>query len=145
MKIKSTIFVLFTTVLLGCTKSQRVVNKLDGKWEIVEYRQTYINGLTSIIESTGTIILTDFDIKKEQKGMFQCDQYYTIAGSLNHLYENGSYYPNKKSDHLFVNITNPDGSTQTERDCSINILTSTDLKFQVVFNDIFHTYILRKK
>lgn len=145
MKIQFVILLLTISCFFGCTKKQKVINRMDGTWEIVTYRQTYINGLTSEIESEGTILFTDFNSKKESAGNFQCDQYYTSNGLTTHLYENGTYYPNKKGNHFFVTITNPDGTLQNERDCSINILTTSDLKFQVVFNDVFHTYVLRKK
>lgn len=145
MKTHSIYIFILSFFIFGCNKSQRVVNELDGEWEIVTYRQTYTSGLTSEIESEGTVFFSGFHQKKEQNGVFQCNQYTTINGSVFHLYENGTYYANKRGDHLFVTITNPDGSYQSQRDCSINILTKTDLKFQVVFNDVFHTYVLKKK
>ena len=50
---------------LGCSKKQKAINRMNGTWEIVTYRQTYISGLTSEIESEGTILFTDFNPKKE--------------------------------------------------------------------------------
>ena len=145
MKKQFALFLFITFSLLGCSKSQRVINKLEGEWEIVTYRQTYINGLTSEIPSEGTFLFGDYTEKKERKGVYECNQSYTVNGTVNYLSENGTYHANERGDHLFVTVIKPDGSSQNERDCSINILTTSDLKFQVVFNDVFHTYVLRKK
>lgn len=140
-------FLLLLTVyffISGCSKQQTVIRKLDGNWEIVLYKQTYINNLTSIIDSEGTFTFESYKSRKEESGSFAYQQSYTLNGTTTNVSETGKYALTKKAKNIFVNIINSDGTYQDARDYAIEIITTTDLKMTVVFDDVFHTYVLRK-
>jgi hypothetical protein len=137
--------VLFCSLFFQCSKKQRVAHKLTGEWEITTYKQTNIEGLTDILPSNGKFIFSKYEELQSDEGQISIDQQYTKNGVNKQLIEKGSYSLTKKGDWIFVAYQNEDGSKQEVQNFSILLITGTDLKFEVVFNDLFHTYILKKK
>lgn len=138
------VFCISITLFFGCSKRHTVLHKLDGTWKITTYKQTYINNLTSVIPSEGTFTFRSYNSKKEDFGSIAYTQSYSINGTITNANENGNYHLTKKAKNIFVDLLNSDGSYQDERDYAIEIITKTDVKLTVVFDDIFHTYVLRK-
>ncbi len=135
---------LIIFVVAGCSKKQLAVNKLNGEWTIVSYQQTHANGLVFDVASEGTFAFNRYPCRKVNNGSFGYFQSCTDNNQTTTVNCTGNYSLTKNAKDINVNIIYSDGSIEP-RDYSINILTTTDLKMSVTFNDLIHTYVLKKK
>ncbi len=132
-------------LLVGCSKDQKTINKLEGNWELVSYNQLYIDGLTSFFESTGEMTFSSYKLKKVNEGSYSRTQNYTLNGIPQIIKEKGNYSINEKGKKLALRIQNSDGTYSPDLILDINTITSTDLKIVGVINDINQTFIYKKK
>jgi len=139
------ISIVCITLLLSCSKNQRTINKLQGTWEIVTYKQGYLNGLTSIIDSQGDFIFSDFKIKSNKVGTFSRSQNFQIDGNPYVISEQGNYSIFDDGKGITLQNLKSDGSFMPDLKMEINIITSTDLILVGVINNINQTFILKKK
>lgn len=139
------ISILFICILFSCSKEQKTINKLEGTWEIVTYKQGYVNGLTSVIESTGDFIFSDYKIKSNYKGTFSHSQIFQISGVSTVISEAGNYSIIDKGKGLTLQKQKSDGSFDTDLKLEINIITTTDLILVGVIDNINQTFVLKKK
>lgn len=139
------ISILLISILFSCSKEQKTINKLEGTWEIVSYKQMYTNGLSSIIESTGDFIFSDYKLKSVAKGIFSHSQNFQINGAPTVISEIGNYSIYDKGKGLTLQIQKPDGSFDPDLKLEINIITTTDLILVGVIDNINQTFVLKKK
>ena len=136
---------ILVILLVGCSKDQKTINKLEGTWELVSYNQLYIDGLTSVFESTGEMTFSSYKIKKVKEDSYSRTQKYTSNGIPQNIEETGNYSVNENGGKLILKIKNSDGTYLPDLILDINTLTSTDLKIVGVINDINQTFIYKKK
>ncbi len=139
------ISIVCITLLLSCSKNQRTINKLQGTWEIVTYKQGYLNGLTSVIDSQGDFIFSDFKIKSNTVGTFSRSQNFQIDGIPSVISEQGNYSIFDDGKGITLQNLKSDGSFMPDLKMEINIITSTDLILVGVINNTNQTFILKKK
>jgi hypothetical protein len=146
---KSQLFILFSiliTVFFGCSKQQKVLNKLEGNWKIVSYKQTYSNGLSSPFILNGNFNFKKYNPKKTKRGTFLYSYTFEDTSLNNNVYiNNGDYFTDKKSDVIYLQYTNPIDSSLVIRNLNILIITKTDLEFTTVYDQILHTFVLKKE
>lgn len=141
---------LFTSIILliivfSCSKDQKTINKLEGNWELVKYSQTYSNGLSALIESTGTISFSSYKSREKSNCTYSRSQTYSINGIVSDIQEAGNYTINDEGKGLKINILQVDGTYSNDIQLEVNTVTSTDLKIVGVFDNINHLFIYKKK
>ena len=128
-------------MLFACSKSNRAHKKLNGTFQIVEYRYQSPEGFSYFPTTTGSVFFESHE---------EADNAYSLSISYSHPQINGSrteagiYTINDEVTHLMVTpIVN--GSKQDVMNHAIHVLTQNDLKIEYLDSlGARHFYVFEK-
>lgn len=143
MKVTKILSLLIVSlIVISCSKTKKTVNKLEGEWQVHEYKVTNSNGLTYFYPADGTITFKNFS---ENICDYFIDITYDNQGTTYSKNESGTLILHEDGEYYDMNRINADESTTVLEDGRIVLLTSDDLKTH--FGDEFglHAFILEKQ
>ena len=134
-------FLMVSLLVISCSKTKKTTNKLEGEWQVYEYKVSNSQGLTYFYTAEGTITFKNFS---ENICDYFIDITYDNQGTIYSKNESGTLILHEDGEYYDMNRLNADETTTVLEDGRIILLTSDDLK--TYFGDEFglHQFILEK-
>jgi hypothetical protein len=137
--------ILFFFLFVSCDKEKETAKKLNGEWEIQNYKFTNQEGLILFSTCSGSM---NFESKKNytDPNPYTLEFTYDFSSGIDTVQQNGTFDVTQKGDYMTITTINSLNQVTSTYDYRILTRTNTDL--QLEFNDnsgCSHMYIFKRK